>query len=232
MANNITFNFSPILLPTTVIWSVVYNTSQYGPSPYGTQPCESTLQGCPYDSLNVGLNDINAPSVGSDPLPGTIYWNTSTLGYYCTPPASPSFRLDTTGSNPDSCWSDGSNLSPPYNPYLVPAVQFNANLPGSVSDVYTVFTVETDPVYAEQPVQIESTQLADRCLNGVTWISNRGSFAGSTATATIDNDGNATFAFTGATCAPGDSAVVADVQVGSRPTYTTTYTILPPQTTI
>ncbi len=231
LANNITFSIPSIVLPTSVIWSVVYNTSQYGLSPYGALPCESTLQGCPYDSLNVGLNDINGPSVGSDPLPGTIYWNTATPGNYCVP-SSGSFRLDTFGPNPDSCWSDGTNLSTPYNPYYVPAVQFNAGLAGSDSDVYTVFTVETDPVYAEQTVEIDSAQLADRCDQGVTWTSNSGTFTGSTATATLDDDGNATFAFTGASCAAGDSAVIADVLAGSHPTYTSTYTILPPQPTI
>ena len=59
-----------------------------------------------------------------------------------------------------------------------------------------------------------------------------GSFTGSTATATIDDDGNATFSFTGASCAAGPSAVIADVLAGSHPTYTSTYTILPPQPTI
>ncbi len=232
LANNITFNVPAIVLPANVIWSVTYDTSQYGPSPYGTLPCESTLQGCPYDSLNVGVNDINGPSVGSDPLPGTIYWNTATLADYCVPPVSSSFRSDTFGPNPDSCWSDGTNPTPPYNPYYVPAVQFNASVAGSDSDVYTVFTVETDPVYAEQTVEIDSVQLADRCGQGVTWTSNLGKFTGTTATATIDDDGNATFAFTGASCAAGDSAVIADVLAGSHPTYTSTYTILPPQPTI
>ena len=231
LANNITFNVPAIVLPANVIWSVVYNTSQYGPSPYGTLPCESTLQGCPYDSLNVGLNDINGPSVGSDPLPGTIYWNTATAGDYCVP-SGPSFRLDTYGPNPDSCWSDGTNTSAPYNPYYVPAVQFNAGIAGSVSDVYTVFTVEVDPAYAEQTVEIDSSQLADRCLQGVTWTSNMGTFTGATATATIDNDGNASFSFTGASCAPGESAVIADVLAGSHPTYTSMYTTLPPEPTI
>jgi hypothetical protein len=232
LAANVTFTFPSIVVPQNVIWSVVYNTSQYGPSPYGALPCESTLQGCPYDSLNVGLNDISAPSVGSDPLPGTFYWNTSTLTDYCTPPLTPSFRLDTYGPNPDSCWSDGTNPVSPYNPYYVPAIQFNAALPGSQSDVYTIFTVETDPVYAEQTVEIDSAQLASRCGQGATWVSDDGSFTGSTADAVLDDDGNATFVFTGASCAAGDSAVIADVLAGSHPTYTTIYTIAAPQPTI
>jgi hypothetical protein len=112
-------------------------------------------------------------------------------------------------------------------------VQFNAAVPPSESDVYTVFYVETDPVYAEQTVEIDSAQLADRCAPGTaTWISNDGSFTGSTATAVLDDDGNATFAFTGSSCAAGNSDVIADVLAGTHTTYTTTYTILPPQPTI
>ncbi len=34
------------------------------------------------------------------------------------------------------------------------------------SNVYTVFYVETSPVYAEQPVEISSPQLEDRCVEG------------------------------------------------------------------
>jgi uncharacterized repeat protein (TIGR01451 family) len=99
------------------------------------------------------------------------------------------------------------------------------------SDVYSVFYVETDPVYAETTVQITSPELASRCLGGVTWTSNQGTFTGDSATATIDNDGNAVFEFKGASCASGTSTVTADVTGGAHTTYTTTYTILPPQVT-
>jgi hypothetical protein len=103
------------------------------------------------------------------------------------------------------------------------------------SDVYTVFYVETDPAYAEQTVEISSPQLTGRCLRGSRWESNA---AGSpflnspTATATIDDDGNAVFVFKGESCAAGDSTVIADVLAGTHPTYTSTYTILPPAGTL
>jgi hypothetical protein len=100
------------------------------------------------------------------------------------------------------------------------------------SFVYAVFYVETDPVYAEQQVEIESTQLHNRCIRGNTWVSNGGSFNGSTATATLDNDGNAVFAFSGESCAAGSSVVIADVLAGIHSTYTTTYTIVAPTPTI
>ena len=60
-----------------------------------------------------------------------------------------------------------------------------------------MFYVETDPTYAEATVDITSTQLLSSCLGGVTWTSNLGPSTGATAAATIDNDGNAVFAFTG-----------------------------------
>ena len=104
------------------------------------------------------------------------------------------------------------------------------------SDVYAVFYVETDPVYAEQTAEIDSPQLVARCLGGSTWVSNQGSFGfptpSSTATATLDDDGNAVFVFSGSECAAGPSAVIADILAGIHSTYTTTYTIVAPVPTI
>jgi hypothetical protein len=101
-----------------------------------------------------------------------------------------------------------------------------------MSDVYSVFYVETDPVYAEQPVVISSTQLASRCLGGITWLTAAASSTGPSITGTLDNDGNVTFAFTGSECAAGPSLVTATIDAGLHSTYTTTYTIAPPAITI
>jgi hypothetical protein len=112
------------------------------------------------------------------------------------------------------------------------------------SSVLSVFNVETDPVYAEQPVEISSPQFQDRCAGewqfepltvagagtdgkGTTFIS-----ANTTATSQLDDDGNATFYFAGFGCAPGSSVVTADVEAGTNSTYTTTFTTLAPQVTI
>ena len=65
----------------------------------------------------------------------------------------------------------------------------------------------------------------------MTWTTNQGTFHGATATATLDNDGNAVFAFTGASCAPGTSTVTADVLSGGHTTSTSNYTVLPPMVT-
>jgi uncharacterized repeat protein (TIGR01451 family) len=105
------------------------------------------------------------------------------------------------------------------------------------SDVYTVFYVETSPVYAEQPVTITSPELDARCGQGWRWEPGTGPAINQTsgtkvATATLDNDGNATFVFKGASCAAGDSTVIADVDAGTHPTYTTTFTIAAPVETL
>ena len=106
------------------------------------------------------------------------------------------------------------------------------------SDVYTVFYVETSPVYAEQSVEISSPQLEARCGDGWRWEPGTGGVpidqtSGlTTARAILDDDGNATFVFKGASCAAGPSAVIADVQAGSHPTYVTTYTVVAPEPTL
>jgi len=100
------------------------------------------------------------------------------------------------------------------------------------SNVAVVMTVETDPVYAEQTAEIDAAELFNRCVTGSTWVSNQGSFIGATATATLDNDGNATFVFTGSSCAAGTSTIVADILAGVHATYLNTFTIAAPNPTI
>jgi hypothetical protein len=116
------------------------------------------------------------------------------------------------------------------------ALSATGNSPASGdSDVYTVFYVETSPVYAEQPVEISSPELVARCLQGSRWESNGSGSPfvnNATASATLDDDGNAAFVFKGASCAAGDSAVIADVEAGTHPTYTTTYSIVAPMVTL
>ena len=114
---DVTFDFSGdnVVLPNTVVYGIAYNTTNYGPNPIGTQPCNSQSGGCPYDSLNVGLS--TAIATGSKPYPGTIYYDSNTGGNYCDNGAAGTgtFRLDSPPGDP--CWS------PPY----MPAVQFSAS---------------------------------------------------------------------------------------------------------
>jgi hypothetical protein len=107
------------------------------------------------------------------------------------------------------------------------------------SDVYTIFYVESSPVYAEQPVEIGSSQLESRCGQFWEWLSSDGDEVEGTMVntdqpvqGTLDDDGNAVFVFLGGSCAAGSSQVIADVEAGDHPTYTTNYVIDPPQPTI
>jgi hypothetical protein len=107
------------------------------------------------------------------------------------------------------------------------------NGPSGNSDVYAVFYLEDSPVYAEQPVMISSAQLQNRCGEGAKWNAGNGGGGNSTSGwTTLDDDGNAVFIFEGASCAAGDSTVIADVDAGTGDTFTTVYTINPPVPTI
>jgi hypothetical protein len=118
------------------------------------------------------------------------------------------------------------------------------------SNIYAVFYVETNPVYAEQTVEINSAQLQGRCIEGWEWeagnvdgvgvgntvlfrnvggVGVKGIFTPQTV---LDDDGNAVFVFKGASCASGTSEVIADVLAGTHPTYTVDFTVLPPAVTI
>jgi len=101
------------------------------------------------------------------------------------------------------------------------------------SNVYAVFYFEDNPVYAETPVEISSAQLQNRCGLGALWSAGNGGTGSATgASTTLDDDGNAVFIFEGASCAAGDSTVIADVDAGTGDTFTTVYTINPPVPTI
>jgi hypothetical protein len=66
-------------LPSTAIVTISYNTSDYGSAPQRPQACNSEPQGCPYDALNVGLQNGFAnpagtpPTVGAFPAPDIAY---------------------------------------------------------------------------------------------------------------------------------------------------------------
>ena len=68
-------------LPSKAIITISFNTSDYGATPQRPQACNSEPQGCPYDSLNVGVEDGfenpsgTAPTVGAFPAPDVAYVN-------------------------------------------------------------------------------------------------------------------------------------------------------------
>lgn len=99
-AVNITFSLDHDV-PQTLVFGIVYSTSQYGPTPNGCDLVPSA--NCPIDSLNVGLT-TKAPSKGGDPYPGTAFWNSQTASDYCDGGAAGAniFRLDSPGF---PCWT-------------------------------------------------------------------------------------------------------------------------------
>jgi hypothetical protein len=69
----VSFNFTGVTVPNTVIFGVAYNTQTWGASPIGAAG--------PYNSLNFGLADVG-PTVGTDVNPDDAYWNTMTASNY------------------------------------------------------------------------------------------------------------------------------------------------------
>ncbi len=109
LADNVTFSsFTGNLnLPDSVVYGIVYNTRDYGPSPLGVTG--------PYDSLNIALsNEATDVSAGTDTNLGTVWQNSPYGSQYCDGglAGTGTFRLDSLTS---ACWT-------PY----VPAVQFKA----------------------------------------------------------------------------------------------------------
>jgi hypothetical protein len=68
-------------LPSKAIVTISFDTSDYGSTPQRPQACNSEPQGCPYDSLNVGVQDGfetpsgTPPTVGAFPAPDIAYRN-------------------------------------------------------------------------------------------------------------------------------------------------------------
>jgi hypothetical protein len=149
LANNITFNLAAqnVVLPNNVIYGIAYNTSDYGAVPYThATACAATVAGCGYDSLNVALSqDPTNVSVGSDPNPGQVFWNTATAANYCDggTGGTGTFRID-GAANTSTCSDGGANTgwsagapATTGSPYFVPAVQFNATAGPSTTVVVT-----------------------------------------------------------------------------------------------
>jgi uncharacterized repeat protein (TIGR01451 family) len=195
-----------------------------------------TLQGgsttSPHTAGNIQVildDDGNATLVldGTDCAPGSSVVEASlTAAPFLT-------SLTTLQASPPAVTTAGVSGSPN------PEVETGDTTASGDSDVYAVFYVETNPVYAEQSVTISSAQLEARCITGWRWeagnggstVSGKGVNPGPFATTMLDNDGNAVFVFEGSSCAAGTSAVIADILAGTHPTYTTNYTILPPAVT-
>jgi hypothetical protein len=126
-AFNIVFDLSSegITLPDEIIYGVASNTQTYGTPALGVAG--------PYNSLNFALNNISAPSTGTDVEPDAVFWNTITAGWYSDG------GLGGTGTfRRDTGWT-------PYTP----AIRFDVNSTPSIvpaTDTPTFCTGETSKV--------------------------------------------------------------------------------------
>ena len=84
LAQTVTFDLSSagITVPGQFIYTLAFNTSDYGADPTETPG--------PYDSLNVALvsgdpSNPGSPSVGSYANPDDVFWDTSNAGFYTDP---------------------------------------------------------------------------------------------------------------------------------------------------
>lgn len=139
-AANVTFNFSSqnVVLPNSVVYGLVYNTTHYGPNPIGeSAACFGTSAGCSYDALNIALAPV--VTVGTKPFFNTLYQNSVFGSEYCDGGLAGIgiFRLDSPTS---ACWVG-----------FIPAAQFNAaNTPLTRDDCknggwQTLTTASGDP---------------------------------------------------------------------------------------
>ena len=112
-----------------------------------------------------------------------------------------------------------------------PEVETGDGGPGDPeSQIYVTFLIEENPVYAEQTVDVEASQLFNRCAKAG-WYVGTTFIPSSTAAVALDNDGNAVLQFFGISCAAGDSTVTADLTVGTHDTFSTVFVISPPAVT-
>ena len=102
-AFKIVFEFSGLHLPDELVYGISYNTSTSGNQPHGTRPCQSTAEGCPDDSLNVGAA-AGLPARGTDVYPDGVFTDQQTGGDCATDATVPDeFSLDAcnwAGFNP------------------------------------------------------------------------------------------------------------------------------------
>jgi hypothetical protein len=107
---------------------------------------------------------------------------------------------------------------------------------GTDSSVATIVQVEFPPVYAEKNVVISAEQLFDSCQLAphVIWIGPNLKTVSvkETVKVKLDDDGNAFVVLFGfASCAAAESEIEASLEIAPYTTYTTIFTVLPPQET-
>ena len=116
-----------------------------------------------------------------------------------------------------------------------------SELPGAVegeenSSAAAIIEVEANPVFAEEPVNVNAAQLYSRCHKGeLLWVGPEGKVLGDGPELeglALDNDGNAfVVALGGESCAAGESMIEASLENAPYTTWTTEFNILPPEPT-
>jgi hypothetical protein len=109
----------------------------------------------------------------------------------------------------------------------------------TTSSVATIIQVEFPPVFAEEPVNVNSNEFYTRCHNEpkLEAIAFEGGYpiafpSEQEGTLYLDNDGNAFVVVIGnSSCAAGTSLIEASLENAPYTTYTTNFTIEPPQPT-
>jgi hypothetical protein len=154
---------APVSLPSTIIWSVAYNTQTYGSSPLGVDG--------PYNSLNVALNDVSGPSVGTDVDPNGAFIDTQTAGVYCDGGANGTgtFREDT------GCWA----------PYVPMAKLTQLTQPTLSIGNASVKEGDSGTSIANVPVSLDHTYPAAVTVKWATAVGGGGD-ASEKATSTVD----------------------------------------------
>jgi hypothetical protein len=121
--------------------------------------------------------------------------------------------------------------------YVTPETKIEGE---EASDVATIVQVEFEPVFAEEPVNVNGSQLTSRCKN---WPHTEAIVMGpegypeteqdlEEGTLYLDNDGNAFAVVIGnSSCASGDTLIEASLENAPYTTYTAHFTIEPPQPT-
>lgn len=88
--STVTFDFAGLTVPDNLIYTLAYNTQNYGANPTGTSG--------PYNSLNFGLT-TTGPTVGSDTYPGTLIGNDQPEGAWA--PYTPQVQFNASSATPE-----------------------------------------------------------------------------------------------------------------------------------
>jgi hypothetical protein len=127
------------------------------------------------------------------------------------------------GSGSGSAGSGGGNP-----PLMIVTVSPDPLVETGQSNATAVVQVETNPSLAGESVDISSSQLEASCQGAAEFTSFQ---ANMPETATLDNDGNATFLLVGFYCAPGSNVIEASLTQAPYYTALTTLQINPPTVT-